>query len=238
MTEEKIDLFLKVRRGLKPVINPQTCALIIIDMQDYQVKGHSPVVKLFEKFSPGMLEYFLNRVENLVIPNIKELLEFFQAHDLPVFYTKFASNRPDRKDYAKHIRIFNKYAEQTIGECVFPSKDDQSAEIIPELPPKGNDVVILKTTSGTFSSTDLDHQLKSLGIETVIVTGVVTHMCVENTSRIASDLGYNVFVVDDATAGWSEKLHNAALRAMELIFVSVIQTKDVLKRLKRKLRGK
>ena len=106
------------------------------------------------------------------------------------------------------------------------------------MPPKGNDVVLLKTTSGAFSSTDLDHQLKSLGIETVIVTGVVTHMCVENTSRIASDLGYNVFLVDDATAGWSEKLHNAALRAMELIFVYVVQTQDIIKRLKRKLRTK
>ena len=91
-------------------------------------------------------------------------------------------------------------AEQTIGEHVFPSVDEPSADLIPELVPKGNDVVLLKTTSGTFTSTDLDHQLKSLRVESVLVTGVVTHMCVENTCRIASDLGYNVFLIDDACA--------------------------------------
>ena len=63
-------------------------------------------------------------------------------------------------------------------------------------------------------------------------------MCVENTARIASDLGYNVFLVDDACAGWSEELHYSALRAMELLFAHVIQTDKVIRILKRMLRKK
>ena len=238
MTEEKIEQFLNIRRGLKPIINPDSCALIIIDMQDYQVRKHSPVVKIFETFAPGMLDYFINRVDAVVTPNIARLLNLFQEHHLPVFFTKFASNRKDCGDYPYHIRAFNKLANQTIGEYVFPSVQSPTADLIPELAPQENDVILIKTTSGTFSSTDLDHQLKNLSVESVIVTGVVTHMCVENTCRIASDLGYNVFLVDDACAGWSEDLHESAIRAMELLFVHVSQTDEVIKKLRRMLHKK
>jgi nicotinamidase-related amidase len=56
-------------------------------------------------------------------------------------------------------------------------------------------------------------------------------MCVENTTRIASDLGFNVLVVDDACAGWSPILHNASLRAMELFYANIITTEEILKTL-------
>ena len=238
MAEEKIEEFLKIRRRLKPTINPRSCALIIIDMQDYQVRKHSAISRLLEKLSPGMLQYFVKRVDEIVTPNIARLLELFQEHDIPVFFTKYAANRPDLKDYPMHIRAFNQLGKQTIGEYVFPSKDEPSSDIVPELVPKDNDVVLLKTTSGSFTSTDLEHQLKNLGVDTVIITGVVTHMCVENTCRIASDLGFNVFLVDDGCAGWSEQLHESAILAMELLFVHRIQTEEVIKKLRRKLRKK
>ena len=73
-------------------------------------------------------------------------------------------------------------------------------------------------------------------MNTVIIVGVVTHMCVENTARIAFDLGFNVFVVDDACAGWSPILHNAALRGMELFFANIVSTDEVLKTLNKQLR--
>ena len=73
-------------------------------------------------------------------------------------------------------------------------------------------------------------------MNTVIIVGVVTHICVENTARIAFDLGFNVFLVDDACAGWSPTLHNAALRAMELFFVNIVSTDEVLKTLNKQLR--
>ncbi len=233
--ESKIEDFLKIRRGFKASLDPRTCALLVIDMQEYQVRGDSAVVKLFEKVVPGMIQYFVERVKEIVIPNIARLLDFFRTHDLPVYLTKFASMRPDRKDYSLNIRKINELSEQTIGEPIFPDKDDPNAFIIPELAPKGNDVVILKTTSGTFSSTDLDHQLRKLGVDTVIVVGVVTNFCVENTARIASDLDFRVIVVDDACAAWSPSLHEASLRALELMYARILQTDDVLKLLKRKI---
>ena len=227
--EEKIEQYLKFKRNLRLPINPQECALIIIDMQNYQVKETSPTVEFFEKVAPGLTQYFVKQVEDVVNPNISRLLEFFRANKIPRYYTKFACRRKYRKDYANGTRAINKLSENMIGKYIFPSIQDPLADIIPELKPEENDMILLKTTSGTFSSTDLEHQLRSLGVNSVIITGVVTHMCVENTARIASDLGFNVFVVNDACAGWSPTLHNAALRALELIFANIVTTNEILK---------
>ncbi|MHA2330989.1 MAG: cysteine hydrolase family protein [Candidatus Hodarchaeales archaeon] len=229
--EEKIEQYLKNRRYITPSINPKSSALVIIDMQNYQVKKTSPIIELNEKLVPGMLEYFLKRVNEIVNPNISRLSEFFRKNNLPVYYTKFACRRRDCKDYAANIRTINEFSKNAIGKYIFPSVQDPLADIIPELNPKDTDTIILKTTSGTFSSTDLEHQLRSLGVDTVIIVGVVTHMCVENTTRIASDLGFNVLVVDDACAGWSPILHNASLRAMELFYANIITTEEILKTL-------
>ncbi|MFW9770713.1 MAG: cysteine hydrolase family protein [Candidatus Heimdallarchaeota archaeon] len=236
--EEKIDQYLKLKRAFKSQIIPHETALIIIDMQNYQVKQTSAIVESFEKSVPGLIQYFVKQVEEVVTPNIIRLLEFFREHKLQVIYTKFASRRKDRKDYSNNIREINERFENMFGKYIFPSIQEVDADIIPELKPEENDTIILKTTNGTFSSTDLEHQLKNLGVNTVIVVGVVTHICVENTARIAFDLGFNVFVVNDASAGWTPTLHNAALRSMELFFIDVVSTNEVLKSMKKQLKKK
>jgi len=96
-------------------------------------------------------------------------------------------------------------------------------------------VVFIKTTSGSFASTDLDHQLRNLGVQTVIVVGVVTNFCVETTARDASYLGFQVFVIDDACAAWTPSLHEASLRILELRYGKVLKADEILKQLKRKL---
>ena len=216
--KERIQEFLNIRHRLKPPLKLESCALIIIDMQEYQVRVDGSIGQLFEKLVPGMLKYYIERTEQLVIPNIKRLLSLFRTNTIPVFFTKFASRRLDGEDLTGGVRAQNQLAKTLIGQPIFPHELESSAEIIPELKPERNDVILVKTTSGTFSSSDLDHQLKNLGIETVIIVGVVTHFCVENTARIAADLGYNVILIDDACAAWSPELHEAALRVMDLFF--------------------
>jgi len=68
--EEKIEQYLKLKRASKTPIIPQECALIIIDMQNYQVKGTSPIVEFAEKSIPGLIHYFVKRVDEVVNPNI------------------------------------------------------------------------------------------------------------------------------------------------------------------------
>ena len=114
--EEKIDQYLKLKRTFKPLIIPHESALIIIDMQNYQVKGTSAIVEFFEKSVPGLIQYFIKQVEDVVNPKITRLLEFFRANKFPIYYSKFACRRNDRKDYANNIRAINELSENMISK--------------------------------------------------------------------------------------------------------------------------
>src|SRR3981081_1083545 len=85
-------------------------------------------------------------------------------------------------------------------------------EIRPEFEPKPGEIVATEHwCSSGFASTDLDLQLKKHGIHQLIVIGLIAHTCIEATVRFAAELGYEVTVVRDATATYSERELNAAL---------------------------
>jgi nicotinamidase-related amidase len=65
--------------------------------------------------------------------------------------------------------------------------------------------------SSGFANTDLDLQLKRHGIQRLIVAGLIAHTCVESTVRFAVELGYDVTLLKDATADYSEEFMHAAL---------------------------
>jgi nicotinamidase-related amidase len=84
-------------------------------------------------------------------------------------------------------------------------------EIVPELAPDKREAVIDKSRSSGFISTSLDQLLRSNRIETVVITGMATHACVESTARDAGFLDYYVVVVEDCVADYREDLHRASL---------------------------
>src|SRR5262249_26110742 len=85
--------------------------------------------------------------------------------------------------------------------------------MIPMLAPAADDIVLPKTSSGVFNSTNIDYVLRNLGIETLIVAGIMTDQCVDMAVRDAADRGYLVTCVGDACAAATEERHAAALRA-------------------------
>ena len=84
-------------------------------------------------------------------------------------------------------------------------------ELIAELAPTPGEPVIDKPGKGAFFATDLDAILKHRGIESLLVTGVTTEVCVHTTVREANDRGYECLVVTDCVASYHPKLHEAAL---------------------------
>ena len=79
------------------------------------------------------------------------------------------------------------------------------AEVIPELKVSGKDFIVPKRRYSGFFQTDLDILLKELGVKTVIMAGLHTHMCVRHTSADAFQLGYNVVVAKEATDAFTEQ---------------------------------
>ena len=85
-------------------------------------------------------------------------------------------------------------------------------EIRREFEPQPGDIVALEHwCSSGFANTDLDMQLKKHGIHKLIVIGLIAHTCVESTIRFAAELGYDVTMVKDATASYSDEEMHAAL---------------------------
>jgi nicotinamidase-related amidase len=85
-------------------------------------------------------------------------------------------------------------------------------ELIPELGPRPNDIVILKRQWGAFTGTELDLQLRRRGIRTIVLGGVATNMGVESTARAANELGYAQVFVEDAMTSLSEEMHLFSVR--------------------------
>ena len=85
-------------------------------------------------------------------------------------------------------------------------------EIRSEFAPQPGDIVALEHwCSSGFANTDLDLQLKRHGIQRLIIIGLIAHTCVESTVRFAAELGYDVTMVRDATADYSDEAMHAAL---------------------------
>lgn len=186
-------------------------ALLIVDMQRYYLEEDSAYSRYFNFLYPGSLDYIRSRAETVVIPNIIALRDLFHSLKLPVIYLKLSSEKPDRSDL--HRFFMNSYVEgRSRGfDGVYPLLTDPEADIISSLKPLSSDIVINKTTFSPFSSTDIDKKLKSMGIRSLIFTGLATSQCVETTARDASDRGYEVIHIDDAQADYDEMTHNASL---------------------------
>src|SRR5205085_12277458 len=104
------------------------------------------------------------------------------------------------------------------------------AQPIAELTPIENEIVLPKTSSGVFNSTNIDYVLRNLGTRYLIIAGVVTDQCVDMAVRDAADRGYLVSVPEDASATYSQERHDNAIRAFGG-YCWVTDTATVLSRL-------
>ena len=93
-------------------------------------------------------------------------------------------------------------------------RDTKEAQILPEVAPLDDEMVISKVTSSVFNSTNIDRVLRNLGIKNLIIMGVVTNGCVESSTRSAAELDYGTIVVEDATAAMAAQLHKHSILSM------------------------
>jgi nicotinamidase-related amidase len=214
------------------VLDPRTTALVIVDMQEYFLNSASPYSRAIESVVPGMLGYFQERGRGVVEPSLRRLLEFFRAHGLRVVYTTLASELPDGSDLMPILQKRNAASRAEVGDVAIPPRADAWARIVAALEPRPGELVVNKTTFGTFNSTGLDHALRSLGIASLVVGGVVTNVCVETTARDAADRGYQVVLLDDGCAALSQEAHEVTLLSIGVYFGRVRRTDEVLALLK------
>jgi nicotinamidase-related amidase len=234
MSQDLIEKHLANRRKAVPEIVPEKAALLVVDMQEYQVRKDWPVYKSLDATVPGILDYFMDRVTEVVEPNIRRLAALFRERKMKVIYTMFSSFNRDGSDLTRQLQRLNRGVSKALGDVAFPPVDHPGSKIIDFLKPEDDDLIIVKNTSGVFTATSLEIFLHNMGIEQLIVTGVVTNMCVEGAARTGAELGFDVILVDDACAAWSPEIHKASLRSLELLFCHVLNTGQVIERIKAK----
>lgn len=201
---------------------PEKTALFIIDMQyldahrDYGMGADAKRKGVEDKY-----EYFFQQVEEVVIPNTKRLLEKCRQAGIQVVYPRIASLVRDCRDVSiEHKRI----------NLLAPAGSRES-EILDELKPLENEIVISKGASGVFNSTAIDQIMRNMGIDTLIMTGVLTNYCVETAVRDAADRSYNVILVSDATAAMTEEHQRLAMEILASCYCVVKDTNQVLETL-------
>jgi len=179
-------------------------ALLIIDMQQ-------------DFLAPGGFGERLGNDLSLVrecISPVRQLLDAFRTKGLFVLYTR-EGHRPDLSDCppSKLARSQRQGAgigdEGPMGRLLV--RGEKGHAIIPELAPIPGEPIIDKPGKGAFFSTDLDLILRNKAIDSLIVTGVTTHVCVSTTVREGSDRGYECLVVADGTAAFDPEDRDATL---------------------------
>lgn len=96
------------------------------------------------------------------------------------------------------------------------------AEIIPLLSPRENELVLNKTKSGAFSDTNLHNELSNRSAETIILTGFTANDCIDVTARQATELGFSVAVISDATATFDIQGHDGKIHPAERVHELVL----------------
>ncbi len=178
-------------------------ALVIIDMQrDFLESG-------------GFGEALGNDVSQLqqIVPTIKQILEVFRDRALPIFHT-LEGHQSDLSDCppSKFKRGKSKLKIGDLGKMGrILILGEPGNDIIPELQPLPNEIVIPKPGKGAFYQTDLESWLQRKGTTHLIVTGVTTEVCVQTTMREANDRGYECLLVEDATASYFPEFKQSTL---------------------------
>ena len=207
-------------------INPETTALVIVDMQNATGNRHMGLGKLLADSGRGdSSTYRFDRIENLLIPNIRKLTAAFRQTGARIIYITYGALLPDCSDVSRHIAKIVKATNNIEGQ--------KEHEIVSELAPQPGDLVLNKTTQGAFCSTAIDTHLRAAGIETVVCVGVSTNNCVAMTAMEANDLQYSVVVVSDATGTDSEEMQNSTLNMLRRLWSRVMPTDEVIAELAR-----
>jgi ureidoacrylate peracid hydrolase len=163
---------------------------------------------------------------NDCVPHMLQILHAARNAKLRVFYAMHHGYRPGDYETWRHIA--------PIQRAALRSKSFEygtwGGEIRAEFAPMPGEIIASEHwCSSGFANTDLDLQLKRHGIQQLIIIGLIAHTCVEATVRFAAELGYEVTVVRDATADYSDEEMHAALDINVPNYANaVVTTKEVV----------
>ncbi|UCB61519.1 MAG: cysteine hydrolase [Candidatus Bathyarchaeota archaeon] len=163
------------------------------------------VIDMINDFVAGI---FKNERAKNIIPSIKQLLNFAHNDKIPVIY----ANDAHLPNVDTEFDVWGQHA--VVGTW--------GAQIVEELRPERGDFVLQKRRYSAFQGTDLDQLLRELKVDTLVLTGVITDICVQHTAADAFFKGYKIIVPEDCVETANEQTQKAALGYLKRVYGSKI----------------
>ncbi|MCP4878072.1 MAG: cysteine hydrolase family protein [Gammaproteobacteria bacterium] len=196
-------------------LSAQKTALLVIDIQNTYLEVDSNSFEA-ERWAP-----FRERMNQTVIPNTAKLVAACRERGVEVIFARIACLKPDGRDRSLSQK------KPGFNYLLLP-KDREDSQMVPELTPQVEDIVVLKTTDSALTGTNLRLLLRNMEISDVIVAGIFTDQCVSSTVRSLADESFGVVVVEDCCAAATEALHLNELLSINMIYCHVLQLEDVI----------
>jgi ureidoacrylate peracid hydrolase len=192
-------------------------ALIVVDMQNHFVGEGFPAEVPLAK---------------AVVPNINRMAKAVRAAGGVVLWIQ-TSSEDALKYWARHHQ-YQLTPERSKTRLASLNESAEGFKLYPKLEALPTDLRVKKATYSAFmppGSSDIDAQLKSRGIESVIITGTATNVCCESNARDAMFMDYRVIMLSDGNATWSDDEHAATLNHVMLFFGDVMTTDEAIAKL-------
>ena len=186
-----------------PIV-PRKSALLFIDVQNYNARpdgGEYRDEGLTPAEAEAKYDYFFKHLKKVALPNMQRLQKACRQKGIEVLFTVIESLTADGRDRSLDYKItgFN------------VPKDSSDARVLDEIKPKGDEIVFPKTSSSVFISTNIHYILGNLGVDFLIISGMLTDQCISSAVRDACDLGYLVTLVTDACVTHTQQRHVSSL---------------------------
>ena len=179
-------------------LDPARTAILVIDTQD----------GIFHAGAAAARPYFFRTARDIAIPNIARLIAAGRAAGAEIVYTVIASLTRDGRDRSLDYKQTNFHFAPGSPET----------RVIEALRPGEDEIVLPKTSSSLFNSTNFDYLMRNIGLDTLVVTGFLTDQCIDHTVRDGADRGFRMVCPDDACTTDSEVRHQQALAAFRGYF--------------------
>lgn len=185
---------------------PAQSGLLFIDVQNFAAhRDGGEFAGLSDAAFEQEFGWFFGQMKTRVIPNMQRLQAGFREAGMEVLYTTIESLTKDGRDRSLDYKItgFN------------VPKGSWDGKLIDELTPGDDEIHLPKSSSSAFISTHIDYILRNLGINQLVISGIVTDQCVESAIRDACDLGYLVTQVTDACMTYTQERHDHSLNTIK-----------------------
>ncbi|WP_454813905.1 cysteine hydrolase family protein [Labrys neptuniae] len=179
----------------KAALDPTRTAILVIDTQD----------GIFNAQAEAARPHFYRSARDVAIPNIARLLAAGRAAGAEIIYTVIASLTEDGRDRSLDYKQTGFH---------FPPSSAET-RVIAELAPGRDEMVLPKTSSSLFNSTNFEYLIRNIGLDTIVVTGFLTDQCIDHTVRDGADRGFRMVCPVDACTTDTPERHERALSAFK-----------------------